>query len=52
MVQRIFIEKEGSSPALEEKFVIRVDPREASKYFSLIKRVWPNTKIYMEQMYA
>lgn len=45
MERKIYIEKETSSPALEEKITIYIEQKDVDKYIDLIRSVWPSSRI-------
>lgn len=49
MSDKIIIEKESTSPILEEKIVIRVEREEVDRYIKLLKKTWPSTRIRTER---
>lgn len=44
-INRIEIDKESTSPVLDEKFTIYIEKENADKYVSLLKKTWPSIKI-------
>ena len=44
-MERIIIDKQSTPQVLEERITIYIDPNEANKYFTLLKKTWPDTRV-------